>query len=94
MAPSVQFSMTTMAPWILYKLLVQGSMHRQMHVANSFDVASAMALIRAGEAARHTEACGIELDRAVRLFDIRLAELARIRRRRLFDIQQMRAWAA
>ena len=78
--------MTSMVPWILYKLLVQDSMHRQMHAANSFDVASAMALIRAGVAARHTEACGIELDRAVRLFDIRLAESARIRRRCLFDI--------
>jgi ribosomal protein L12E/L44/L45/RPP1/RPP2 len=37
-----------------------------MQVANSFDVASAMALIRARVAGRHTEASGTE-HRAVRL---------------------------
>ena len=47
--------MASMAPWILYKLLVQDGMHKQMHAANSFDVASAMTLIRAIADARHAE---------------------------------------
>jgi hypothetical protein len=42
--------------YINYKLLVQDNMHMHMQAANSFDVASAMALIRAGVASRgHTE---------------------------------------
>ena len=61
--------MASIPPWIYinYKLLAQYSMHRQMQVANSFDVASAMALIRAGVATRHTEASGTVEHRAVRL---------------------------
>ena len=50
--------MASISPWIYinYKLLVQDSMHMQMHVADNFDVASAMALVRAGVASRgHTE---------------------------------------
>ena len=54
--------MASMPPWIYsnYRFLVQDSMHSQVQVANSFDVASAMALIRARVAARHTEASGTE----------------------------------
>jgi hypothetical protein len=59
-------SIAITAPWILYKLLVQDSVHKQMQVANSVDVASAMALIRAGVAAHHTVASGTE-HRAIRL---------------------------
>ena len=84
--------MASIPPWIYsnYRFLVQDSMHSQVQVANSFDVASAMALIRARVATRHTEASGTEpravgLDSANRRLESNILEPA---------IQQMRAGVA
>jgi hypothetical protein len=71
-------------------LLVQDNVHKQMRLANSVDVASAMALIRAGVAARHTVASGTE-HRAVRLDS---ANRPRALNKMELALEQMRAGAA